>query len=663
MPPGVLPAAPTPPRPSRRVVLLAIAVVLLCVAGGTYLYVNRDRTGADAIAAASDRLYDQDATKVHVTYSDPDGESISGDFTLDDDLHAAGTITDPVAGSAELVEYTAYSAVRGDADWWARRDPDQAGTLATKWVEPSVDAFPVEISSSFNPTALGYLLTRFHDQGTVIPVEDEFRGRRVIGMTWEGWTALVTAQSPHTLVWIGGPISESGPIKPVAWTPPARSGATTTVRTVYAFAPSAVAQPPYVSVAVDPAEKTTAKAVQDAVAAVIPEAAEEDGGPAPAEVPAQGSTVARAPNFVSSLDISDCSTPTCSWTVTVTNTGTASGRVFVVATASPGMPTRTLSIGSLKPGESRRSARMTFANPAPKVTGKSTQVQVSYNADLFSPDLAGASRATIDRLRSRGIEVPAGSVLDNVDAAQKSIAYQALDVMSSRPGFRPDKVLSAVENAFRQNAVLELQTLTQSGRLDNPQDLAEKLDQLSFEIDPDPTGTQPDKGKIGFRREVQMAVTTLRTDPRARVLLDGLKRVGDRDYQVDLLVERPGGTEAYQIKTVSSGKLIGNLGSALRQLNGRNRAAASTGVAEQAPPGSKRIALIYLEPSRDWIHDSDRAGLARKLTGNSRSAVLQDWCVNGTAQADEVVIVNSTGTHRWTKEQFNDLLGVSGQCA
>ncbi len=36
--------------------------------------------------------------------------------------------------------------------------------------------------------------------------------------------------------------------------------------------------------------------------------------------------------------------------------------------------------------------------------------------------------------------------------------------------------------------------------------------------------------------------------------------------------------------------------------------------------------------------------------------------INGTAQADEVLIVNQLGTHRWTKEQMNALLDVSGQC-
>ncbi len=61
------------------------------------------------------------------------------------------------------------------------------------------------------------------------------------------------------------------------------------------------------------------------------------------------------------------------------------------------------------------------------------------------------------------------------------------------------------------------------------------------------------------------------------------------------------------------------------------------------------------------MHAADRAGLERRLTGGGRTVLLRDWCVDGAAQADEVLIVNQVGTHRWSKEQFNALLDVSGR--
>ena len=118
--------AVAPAKRRIRIVLAAAGLALICGIATTLFLIHRDRTGADAVDAAADRLYDQSAVAIDVTYSDPDGESISGSFTLDDDLNATGTITDPVAGSAELVEHTAYTAVLGDADWWSRRSPDKA---------------------------------------------------------------------------------------------------------------------------------------------------------------------------------------------------------------------------------------------------------------------------------------------------------------------------------------------------------------------------------------------------------------------------------------------------------------------------------------------------------------------------------------------------------
>ncbi|BCY12314.1 hypothetical protein L3i22_074020 [Actinoplanes sp. L3-i22] len=289
--------------------------------------------------------------------------------------------------------------------------------MEKKWVDPAADPFPLGITESFSPNAIKHLLDRIHDNGTLVPVEEPFRGRPVVGMEWDGWSALVTTEYPQTLVWFGGPITKSSPIKPASWT----SSAPSTVKTIsayatnavprYALAPVPLPQVPYVSVTVNDAPEDAANAVQQAVAKVLPQAAQPGAGQTPEEPPAEQSMVAEAP--------------------------------------------------------------MTFANPAPAIPGRITRIPVSYTADLVSPDLAGPSQAVIDRLRSRGIEVPGNSNLNDVDEVQKAIAYQALDVMSSRPGFRPAKVLEVVENAFRENAVPELMTLTQSGRLDNPQDLPE----------------------------------------------------------------------------------------------------------------------------------------------------------------------------------------------
>lgn len=151
------------------------------------------------------------------------------------------------------------------------------------------------------------------------------------------------------------------------------------------------------------------------------------------------------------------------------------------------------------------------------------------------------------------------------------------------------------------------------------------------------------------------------------MLLDGAERVGGRNYKVDVLIRKNGSQRsrdvAIQIKTVSSDRLASNLKTALKQLNGRSGIDPAIGAPESAPPGSTRVALIYLEPAAWSMHAMGRADLEWVLGRRSRNEVLKDWCFNGKAQADEVVIVNQAGTHRWTRDQMNTLLRVDGLCA
>ena len=68
--PGANPAV-APARRRLRIVLAAAGLALICGIATTLFLIHRDRTGADAIAAAADRLFDQSAVAVDVAYSDP----------------------------------------------------------------------------------------------------------------------------------------------------------------------------------------------------------------------------------------------------------------------------------------------------------------------------------------------------------------------------------------------------------------------------------------------------------------------------------------------------------------------------------------------------------------------------------------------------------------
>lgn len=651
---------PPPAEPNKRILFIAAAVALICAVTMAVFLVNRhEPAGGRPVGEAVAALRQQPATAVQVGYFDPRGSSITGSFTVTADGTASGKLTDPVTGAADYVAGDGEVAVRGDTAWWSRRAPKQVGGVQKRWVTPTVSPFPVDVPAAFGPAGLADTVQRILDGGTPAPVDGGFRGRPATGFERDGWTVLLTEASPHRVLWLGGPLTAIGPIKPVRLTN-SKPGFR------YAFSPLAVPEPPYVSVTVPDVPAGAERTTREAVAKVLPPAAPA-AGQATAPPPEQAAVIPKAPAFEATVNAGNCTGPTCSWTVTVTNTGNAAGQASVIATASPGMPTRTIVVGTLKPGQSRTTPPMTFPNPAPAVPGRNTQVSLTFTADVFSPQLNGPAPAAESRLRNRGLDPATSTTLRQLDPAQYATALKALDVMSRRSGFNPATVMGGVEKAITQGALPELQALVRSGRLENPQDLAEKLNNLTFEIDPDPSAPQPADDRIGYRREIQVAAQTLRTDPNARVLLDGVQRVNGRNYRVDVLIRHPASSgspdTAIQAKTVSSTKLVGNLKTALKQLNGRGGVDRAIGAAESAPPGSTRVALLFLEPAAGRFHAASRADLERLLGRVARSDVMKDWCVDGRAQADEVVMVNQVGTHRWTKAQMSAVLRVDVPCA
>jgi len=436
----------------------------------------------------------------------------------------------------------------------------------------------------------------------------------------------------------------------------------------YALDPLAVPTPPYLSVTSSTPEEDAEQKTRQLRAQVLPPIAANPGsgqstpGAATQEPPKEANVVLKAPAFDATVNAKTCSGRICSWTVSVTNIGNAAGQASVIASVNPGMPSRTVSLGRLQPGQTATTPVMTFANPAPKVPGKTTSITANYIADVYSPQLNGPDPRLLPALRTKGLDPAGSATLKSLDPAELATVMKALDAMSRTPNFDRNKVIRAAENTVHMGALPELRALVESGRLENPEVLTEKLQNLTFEFDADPAASQPAKDQIGYRREIQIAAEALRKDPKAHVKLDGVERVAGRDYTVDVLVKTVEAgapkTIAVQAKSVNGTRLVANLKSALKQLNGRGGVSGATGIAEGAPPGSTRVALLYVEPYAGALHAAGRAGLERRLTRERRN-LLPDWCVNGVAQADEIVMVDQTGTHRWTKEQFNALLGVT----
>ena len=119
----------------------------------------------------------------------------------------------------------------------------------------------------------------------------------------------------------------------------------------------------------------------------------------------------------------------CSWTVTVTNTGTAAGSGVLYASVTPGMPVVTFPI-NLPVGGTFVTPPMTFPNPAPIIKGKNTQITAAYTAWLFNPSF-GPDPALPNRLAARGVNPNA---LVQIDPGYMPSVLKLLDQMTAMPG-------------------------------------------------------------------------------------------------------------------------------------------------------------------------------------------------------------------------------------
>ncbi|MEH1123912.1 hypothetical protein [Micromonospora sp. CPCC 206061] len=599
----------------------------------------RALTGPD-IGAAAEGLRAAPAVKLAVVYEAPDGRRITGDFVVTADRYASGTITDPTAGRAELVAGPGGVAVRGDASFWSRRAPRPLKRAVGRWIRPEPDmAYPLDVASALNPDALADLVESIGRRGSADDAVDTVAGQRVVTVTAGDWTALVTADKPRRLVWLGGPIRDRALSKPVA---------------LGAFQPAAlrapapadpIARPPYAAILPEPATATAAQGVREAVVKVLPDTA-SSGPPAIADLPAA------LPVFQTKINSSDCTSPVCTWSVTVTNVGTAPGDATVHAFATPGMKApQSFPLGTLAPGAELTTAVMPFDNPAPPAQrGQRTQVFVDYLAWVHSPTLHGDDTDVLRRLGTRGIDP--NKDLPQIDPAFQSTVLRAADLMTRDLKRGQDeklqKAVDAVHDGVKFGLLPELKVIVDSGRLLNPEGLTRRLPQADINTHPI-AAQQPATDKIGVRREIEQTAEILRQDRRAKVILDGYLEVDGTKYGADVLDTT--NKRAYQLKSVSNNKIAQAIRAAVGQLNGSRGVDDQSGVRQIAPPGYEKIALIYVEPRSGHFTQSETMLIAQYLR-SSRDIRL---CEDGVAMIDQLVIVNARGIHRWSKESFGGL--------
>jgi hypothetical protein len=569
-------------------------LLALAAAGGLFYLRTRpaDAPSPKAAAAqAATTLRAQKATSVKVSFFDQTGWDVTGDLKVVPGGSAQGTLTDSGGGKADFLASGDDTAVRGDKAWWARRDAARVGELQGVWVRPEALAFPIE-GIELQPDSLAGMIDWARHDGVAAPDVTSVAGKSAVGLRRDGWTFLFSRDEPHRLLWFGGALQDGSP------TAPLQPGNGFNHQT----SGVAATTPPYVSVLVNPEP-------EDTTVAAFPE-----------DTVAENEVAVKRPAFDVTVNASTCRTVTCTWSVTVRNTGTAAAEASVIASVSPGMPdTQVTSIGTIQPGASATTAKMSFPNPAP--TNK--DVSADYRAEVFTKDLHGANLKLMRRLQEKGIVVGRSKILSGLDPSQIPAVLFTLDAMRRADHFNPDKAVTAMENAVTVGALPEIGELVVSGRLENPEILYEKLPNLIFEYDTGAPGT-PVHDKLGYRRQLQVAADALRQDPAARVTLD--------DGKVNVLVRTSQKTLAIQTRSVSSDSLDANLKSALTDL-------------QSAPKNSVRVVWIHLEAPAGYPHAA-----GHDYFDNAFKEFGADLC----RKADEVVVVNQAGVQRWTKQQLPD---------
>ncbi|MFD0819227.1 hypothetical protein ACFQ0D_13130 [Micromonospora zhanjiangensis] len=211
--------------------------------------------------------------------------------------------------------------------------------------------------------------------------------------------------------------------------------------------------------------------------------------------------------------------------------------------------------------------------------------------------------------------------------------------------------VAAVDTAIQAGMLPELKAIADSGRLENPQDLIDKLSKMvdnTLPGNPDPAADQ-----IGYRREVEQAAEILRHDPRSELLLDGaIENPNTRELEGSDILDIVN-KDAYQLKSVSGQNFVPAINVAVTQLNGGRQAHRVTNIRQKAPPGYRKIALIYLEPGSDRWHQYTREEIEFRLKKRSKQMKICD--ANGNALVDRLVLVNARGAHIWNRSDFGAL--------
>jgi len=627
----------------------ALVLVLICCGGGALgikkFIVDNPRTVA---SSAAQRVANSPAIRVTGWVTNTGGPAIKADVSITAQGEVTGTITDAFAGRAEIRSRPGWTMVRGDQAWWASRAAPKAKTLASRWVKPEHGtAFPIQLGEQLNPDRIEALVKGLASRESWEEGEQVTAGgRRLRQLTAGDWTLLVTAQDPHELVYLSGPLLSGR-------TGFAHGAGDELVR--YTLTEGGAAQYPQFSFALAPQtakeQKETRRAVLDVQKSLPPER--------PAQATPQPTPAALRPTVqIPPL----CVNPVCTFSVTITNAGGSPGNGTVHATVSTGQALPPRQVSGLAPGK-RATFHYQFRNTAPPSRNAAVRVPINIVAYVHTAQLEGNDPAVAKRLRERGVDT---TPLTRIGEPYSEVVVRAVDLMTQ--GTKPTdraatlKAIKAARKVVDTNALPAVAELVRHrNRLQNPRDLPNILDLIGQ--DNDPTGqAQPAKG-LGERRVLEEVAQILRDDPKARIAYDGYIDIVHNGqpgrYKADYI--RLDTREAFQIKTLTPTSqnraheaIRTRLIEATEQLNGRRNPERNAEPPEKAPPRFAKVVKLRLEHQSGAYFIMSRGELVQVLRR------LQVYPKISDGQIDRLEIINGfdgASTHVWNRTQIRHELG------
>ncbi|TQL76247.1 DNA/RNA non-specific endonuclease [Stackebrandtia endophytica] len=631
----------TPHRSQRHsYIQMALPACLVVVVAVVATVVAVAPTGADGSAVFVDDpaagFETAPAVDIGYTYTAPDGSESVGQFTITADGYATGTVIDQFAGDAVVHTSPTGTAVWGDEDWWSRRSPSQADQVKEQWVQPeSGTVLPVDLAAEFNPSSLADRIRTINDAGEPVPDLTSYQGIPVEALVFEDWMLVRTASVPMQVLLLSGPIDTDSVQTAAA---PGTDADSIRVpgdeRTSEPNRATETADAGVGTLAVSPTRSSpaTADATRETSGATMGETTDSKQPDSKGEPPPPlADFPAVAPDFRPTINASDCSTPTCSWTATVENTGTGPGEATITASVSPGMSAVTKSLGTIQPGEQVTTPTMKFANPAPKpAPGQTTSITVNYSVIIYSPQIGGSDapryRKLVDRLGGQQAQPALDRVLRPLAELARDVVVEVMhDLLDS--DVSGTRALDAMDQATQADPA-------RGEYADTPllRRLAEAGDRfISWDLIAD---LLRGKGPAEYAAHLPgLDAVASELDDLAVSTVAISYIPGGRGAPMDAVVvsdlPSPEPTRCTAVTVVSDGNLAAGIERSVRNAT------------REVDDCTVYVRLVIPQTNRDlWT-----AG-PTTLESALRTAVA-DHCVGGDPGFERLGIVNNTGDHEW----------------